>query len=40
LMANKGIDSTFKISSESLGILEFENKNYKAKYYFVGQEDE
>ena len=40
LVANKGMDSTFKISSESLGILEFNNDNYKAKYYFVGQEDE
>ena len=40
LVANKGIESTFKVSQEYLGVLEFANENYKAKYYFVGQEDE
>lgn len=38
LLANKGVESSMKVSSEGLAIIEFKTDEYKAKYYLIGEE--
>lgn len=40
LLANKGVNAEFLISSEGVGILEYKNDSYHAKYIFLAAEND